>query len=165
MTTAVRREQANAAITTEIVNPIIESVTETFDKMLRCRVKRTALSPKMPDTPMHDITAVIGLSGEASGSVCLSFSRRLAFVTIKQMVDEEVYSITPLVCDCVGEFANIITGMAKDRISMKLTLGLPNVVHGPGHQVEFPSESRPLIAEFMTDFGPLSIAFGFVRTG
>ena len=48
---------------------------------------------------------------------------------------------------------------------LKLTLGLPNVVHGPGHQVEFPSESRPLVAEFLTDFGPLSIAFGFVRNG
>jgi chemotaxis protein CheX len=163
MTAVARREQASASITTEIVNPIIESVISTFDTMFRCRVHRTGLAAKKPDTPMLDITAVIGLSGEATGSVCLSFSRRLAFVTVKQMLDEDVYSITPLVCDTVGEFANIAAGMAKDRIQRRLTLGLPNVVHGPGHQIEFPSGSLPLVASFMSDYGPLSLAFGFVH--
>jgi len=159
----MKRETASASITIEIVNPIIESAVATFDTMFRCRVHRTGLAPKTSTTPMHDITAVIGLCGEASGSVCLSFSRRLAFVTVKQMVDEEVYSINPLVCDTVGEFANIVTGMAKDRIQRRLTLGLPNVVYGPGHQIEFPTGSQPLVASFVSDFGPLSIAFGFIQ--
>ncbi len=155
---------ASATLTAQIVNPIIHATAETFEMMLDSKVKRTDLTIQSMNTPLYDVSALIGLSGDAGGSICLSFKDDTAFKVVKQVLDMDVDEIDGLVCDAVGEFANIIAGSAKDKIKeLKLNLGIPNVIQGKDHHISFPSNSQPLCASFESDLGPFKIAFGFVK--
>ncbi|MAT16377.1 MAG: chemotaxis protein CheX [Planctomyces sp.] len=157
---------ASASLTSQIVNPVISATVDTFSMMLDSSITRTGLGLKRPDTSFYDITAIIGLSGKSAGSFCLSFPATTAYETVHRMLDMEVREITPLVCDTVGEFANVIAGSAKDKLaSLELEMGLPNIVHGTGHNVEFPSNSQPMLATFDSEVGPFMLAFGFVERG
>ncbi|QDU79501.1 hypothetical protein Pla110_12110 [Polystyrenella longa] len=154
----------SASMTSQIVNPIISATIDTFGMMLDSTITRTGLGLKKPDTSFYDITAIIGLSGKSAGSFCLSFPATTAYETVHRMLDMEVSDITPLVCDTVGEFANVIAGSAKDKLtSMELEMGLPNIIHGPSHNVEFPSNAQPMLATFDSEVGPFMLAFGFVE--
>jgi len=152
---------AAASLTAEIVNPVISATIDTFGMMLGCKATRKRLFLKTPETSYYPITAVIGLSGKASGSVCLSLSREAAFQTVKRILEIDVDEITGLVTDAVGEFANIIMGSAKGNLS-GLEMGLPNIVTGERIQIEFPSCSQPLCVEFDSEIGPFMICCGFI---
>lgn len=154
---------ATASLTTSIVNPVLEATVDTFDMMLDCQVKKRQLSLKTHETPFMAITAVIGLTGKAVGAICLSFSQEAAFEAVRRLTDVEVTEVNGLVCDAVGEFANVIAGSAKDRIvQMEMEMGLPNVVRGTNHQIDFPSNSQPLCVIYDSDIGPFMVVFGFV---
>jgi chemotaxis protein CheX len=154
---------AAASLTAEIVNPVISATIDTFGMMLGCKATRKRLFLKTPETSYYPITAVIGLSGKASGSVCLSLSREAAFQTVKRILEIDVDEITGLVTDAVGEFANMIVGSAKGKISgLELEMGLPNIVTGERIQIEFPSCSQPICVEFDSEIGPFMICCGFI---
>ncbi len=155
---------APANLTTSVINPLIQATFETFEMMLDCKSRRTRLSLKDDTTQLYPITAVIGMTGQAAGSICLSFSREAACTAVKRMLDMDVDEITPLVCDTVGEFANVIAGSAKDRLAdLSLELGIPNIIRGQNVQIDFPSNAQPLVIQFESDIGPFLIICGFVN--
>jgi len=160
----ISTEATSASLTSQIVNPIISATVDTFGLMLESNVTRSGLTLLKPGTSFYEITAVVGLSGKAAGSFCLSFPASTAFETVHRMLELEVDEVTPLVCDAVGEFANVIAGSAKDKLAaLDLEMGLPNIVHGQNHAIEFPSNSQPMIATFESEVGNFMLAFGFVN--
>lgn len=162
MLATTQRETAN--LTTEIVNPIIQAARDVFDMMLGCKVARRNLALQSRETPFHDVTAVIGLSGGCVGSICLSFPKETVFGIVQTLLDHEVDHIDSVVCDAVGEFTNMVAGSAKEKLTeLQLNMGLPNIVHGSDHHVDFPSQSQPLVVHFDSDFGPFMVVFGFIR--
>lgn len=155
--------QATASSATLIVNPIIESTFETFDLMMGVKCRKTGLALKTEGTQFYPVSAIIGLTGCIAGTLCLNFSKAAALEAVKRMVDVELDEISSLVCDTVGEFANVIAGSAKDRVSdLDLQLGIPTIIRGESLQIDFPSECRPVCVEFESDIGPFKIVFGFV---
>jgi chemotaxis protein CheX len=151
-----------ASATVQIVNPIITATLQVFETMLGCTATRKEIASGHDKIPWNQVTAVIGLSGLATGSICLSMPRRTAFSAVHRMIDERVTEVNPLVCDTVGEFANVIAGKAKDSIKdMQLELGLPNVIAGETYAIQFPTRSFPMYVTFTSEIGPFIIAFGF----
>lgn len=154
-----------ANITASIANPVLEATIEAFDIMLGCSVTKKELQLKTRETPFNDITAVICLSGTINGSICMSFPKETAFETVNRMIEIMPEEIDELVCDAVGEFANVVGGSAKDKMKdPNMNLGLPNVIYGPGHHIEFPSSASPMYMEYDSDIGPFMVLFGFVTT-
>jgi chemotaxis protein CheX len=154
--------QNMASATVEIMNPIITATLQVFETMLGCAATRREIANGQDKIPWNQVTAVIGLSGRASGSICLSMPRRTAFSAVHRMVDEQVTEVNSLVCDTVGEFANVIAGKAKDTITrLNLDLGLPNVITGDAYAIQFPTRSFPMYVTFTSEIGPFLIAFGF----
>ncbi len=155
--------QATASSATQIVNPIIESTFETFSMMMGVECRKTGIGLKTAESQLYPISAVIGLTGTIAGTLCLNFSKAAALEAVKRMVDVELEEITSLVCDTVGEFANVIAGSAKDRVAeLDLQIGIPTIVRGESLQIDFPSECRPVCVDFESDIGPFKIVFGFV---
>ncbi|MAG94298.1 MAG: chemotaxis protein CheX [Planctomycetaceae bacterium] len=152
-----------ASLTTEIMNPVVESTVELFDMMLGCPARRRELTLITGRAPLHPVSAFIGLSGLAVGSICVTLPRRTAFAAVYRMVEERCTEVNSLVVDTVGEFANIIAGNAKAKLdNMHLEMGLPNVVIGGNQLVGFPSGSNPMCLTFDSEIGPFSIIFGFI---
>jgi chemotaxis protein CheX len=157
---------ASAALTTAIVNPLLESIVETFSTMLDATVERRDLSLRELGATLYDVTAVIGISGRAKGVVCMSFPRGAALRIAEQMLGERQTALNPDVIDALGEVANMVGGGAKSKLNVGLNIGLPSVVQGHQHTIDFPVESCPMRLKFDSSVGPFVVDFGFVsRTG
>lgn len=153
---------ADAAVTTQIVNPLICAVKETFEMMLGCVPERTGLQLRESGALLHEVSAVVGISGRAKGSVCLSFAQPTALQMACRLLGSQVHRIDSEAADALGELINIVAGATKSKVNMGLNMGLPNVVHGVGYRVEFPTNSHPMRMEFESEAGPFIVDFGFV---
>ncbi len=82
-------------LTAEFVNPIIGSTISVFEMMLGCTPKRTGLSLKADHIPEHELSAVIGISGKAAGTLVLSLSKSVGIgIWIAWSVFHQMKSMT-----------------------------------------------------------------------
>ncbi len=147
----------------DYINPFIESLMNVFQTMLKCKPQRGKICLHHERVSKHSISGVIGLSGRAKGTVVLSLSEEVALKAASAMLRIEVTKVNEEVIDAVGELTNILAGGAKaDLEQYQLSVSLPNVVIGGGHEIHFPHEVTPIHVPFETDWGPLSIEVGFV---
>jgi chemotaxis protein CheX len=99
-----------------------------------------------------DISGVIGLSGEAEGTVVLTFYRDLAWKIISRMMQVKEDAVNAdLIHDGVGELINMIGGSSKKSFvgtPYHFELSLPTVVVGSGHQIGHPENASIAILIF-----------------
>ena len=153
---------ATAMLTTQIVNPILESTFEAFELMMDVQCKKKGMSLVTESTEFNPVSSVIGLTGRVVGSICLSYPKKTAFACVKRMVDVDVDEVNNLVCDCVSEFSNVIAGSAKDKVvDLELEIGIPTVVRGDSHRIDFPRSCQPVCVDFGSEIGPFKVIFGF----
>ncbi len=145
----------------EYINPFITSLGTVFRTMLQCEVKRGQISLKNQSQPNYPISGVIGLSGNAVGTVVLSMSEQVALKAASTMLMTECTEIHADVLDAVGELTNIIAGRAKSQLEeFQLSLSLPNIITGHDHNIRFPSNVVPICVPFETPWGPLTLEVG-----
>lgn len=146
----------------EYINPFIASLTNAFRTMLGCEVRRGKVSVKSDRAPMHEISGVIGLSGMAAGTVVLSLSTAVALKAASTLLMYEATEVNDDVVDAVGELTNMVAGGAKAQLAeFQLSVSLPNVITGRGHEIRFPSQVTPICVPFESDWGPLAVEVGF----
>lgn len=163
MTTA-ESSLSPAALTAEYVNPLIAATRDVFEMMLDCTPTRKGLRLKQSGEHSAEVSAVIGISGGAVGTVVVGMSGATAIELLKRMIGTECDSVTEEVCDAVGEITNMIAGSAKAQLARhQLSISLPNVVTGQGMQMHFPTNVCPLVVEFQSDIGDISIEVGFTE--
>ncbi len=110
-----------------------------------------------------DVSAIIGLSGDAVGCVVLSFPMQTAltvsgkFAGIEMSPDHEDFS------DALGELANMVAGQAKAQMDgLNVSISLPSVVIGKEHQVS-QSKNRPrLVLPCDSELGRFSVEVAMV---
>ncbi len=146
------------------INPFVVSTCDVFDTMLSCELTRGDLEMKQGCTPAYEISGVIGMSGRAAGTVVVSLSREMAVRVAGAMLGEQPDSLDAEVIDAVGELANMVAGGAKARLEgLELSIGLPTVICGKNHTVNFPSNATPIVIPFDSAWGPISIEVGLVE--
>ena len=151
-----------AMTTTQCVNPVIAATRNVFEMMLECTPRRTGLWLKEAETPGHAVSAVIGITGEASGTIVVSFSEEVAIEVLRRMVGTVAETVNRDVCDAVGELTNMIAGGAKAQLTqLHLSISIPNIVTGQNHSVRYPSDIKPICIQFESDIGPFMIEVGF----
>jgi chemotaxis protein CheX len=136
----------------EHVNPFIKATLETFTMMVG--VKATIGKPRLKgDTAVtHDVSGIIGLTGDAKGAVALSFPENTAIDTVARFIGEPLTEMSPDVHDAIGELANIIAGAAKrDLTDFKISISLPTVVSGAGHQIYEAKDVLSMLIPFQYD--------------
>ncbi len=149
----------------EYINPFVSSTITVFAKMLSCKLTRQQLRMKTRSQPDHEISGIIGLSGNASGIVVLSVSRDVAFSATEAMLGERPENIDADVADVVGELTNMVAGSAKTQLEQfEMSVGLPTVITGRNHVVNFPSKATPICIPFKSLWGPLCLEVSLVET-
>ena len=77
------------------------------------------------------------------------------------MLLTDMTEINSDVIDAVGELTNMVAGGAKAQLEhLNLSISLPNVITGLGHEVRFPSNVTPIVIPFDSDWGPLTAEVG-----
>jgi chemotaxis protein CheX len=136
------------------VNPFIVSTVETFRTMLNLEVKQGAVQLKDENKFSYDVSGIIGLSGEAQGSICMSFPKLLALKLVSKLLGTDIKIIGPEIADGIGEIANIIAGNAKQHLSQyTLSISLPKVVVGAGHYVVSQKGIPTIVVPFISSMG------------
>ncbi|MFG0292414.1 MAG: chemotaxis protein CheX [Phycisphaerales bacterium JB065] len=118
--------------------PFIKSTQNIFETMLQMGIEIGEPAVKADKAPSHDISGIIGFSGDVGGSVVLSFpfptAQRIVSVFTGMEMDAEA---TEDIADAVGELVNMIAGGAKAQFSgRKVSISCPSVVVGKDHTVQ-----------------------------
>jgi chemotaxis protein CheX len=146
----------------EHINPFFRAVVNAFSTMLSCEVHRGELKLSESRKQRFPISGVIGLSGNAAGTVVVNMSEEVAIRAASTMLMMEITELNDDVIDAVGELTNMIAGQAKAELEQyDLSVSLPNVITGEGHEILFPSDTKPISVPFESDFGPLNLEVGF----
>ncbi|PKN28297.1 MAG: hypothetical protein CVU64_13950 [Deltaproteobacteria bacterium HGW-Deltaproteobacteria-21] len=102
-----------------------------------------------------DISGIVGLSGDAEGTVVLTCYWDLAWKIISKMMQVQEKDINAeLIHDGVGELINMIGGSTKKNFvgtHYHFELSLPTVVVGSGHQIGHPEGASIAILIFDMD--------------
>jgi chemotaxis protein CheX len=123
------------------INPFIESTQRVFRTMLQVPVTVGKPFISKVHAP-HDVSAIIGMSGDVIGSVVLSFPAPVARLIVGKFVGMEMPSDSEEFADAVGELVNMISGAAKAQFQGKdVSISCPSVILGSGHQVARPSDT------------------------
>jgi chemotaxis protein CheX len=140
------------------INPFVISTIETFKKMLNSEAKPGKAQLKKDTTFTYDVSGVIGLSGEAQGSICLSFPKLIALKVVSALIGTEIKIVGPEVSDAVGEIANIVAGNAKQHLTQfNLSISLPKVIMGKDHKIASQSGVPTIVVPFSCSLGDFAM--------
>lgn len=136
------------------VNPFIVATLVTFETMLDVKLKPGKPELKTDTCPSHDISGIIGISGDATGSIALSYPRIVALKTVSRFLDGDFKIVDYNVTDAIGELTNIIAGSAKkDLQGLNVAISLPNVIIGRNHHLVGPKDAQNIIVPMTSDLG------------
>jgi chemotaxis protein CheX len=147
------------------IQPFIDVCKNVFKEFLGAAlvVGRPYFTQKEADIDW-DISAVIGLTGEARGAVVISMKKALAAGITGILTGSEHKELDDEVIDAIGEIINIIAGNAKKGLeeSFRLVISLPTIIQGKNHIITWPSGQARIICIpftiFEKDIFTLSVA-------
>lgn len=146
----------------DYINPFISGVIHTWKTMLACEPTRGALQLVRDNQPNRDITAIVGLSGPANGTVALRFPVATA-ATVAQRMLGETHVSDEAVVDVISELVNIVGGAAKAQFTSTppILMGLPTVIRGTAYRVEHKSGVKWLAVPFASELGAFTLEVAF----
>ncbi|MDR3276456.1 MAG: chemotaxis protein CheX [Treponema sp.] len=132
----------------QYIQPFIKVCRNVFKELVE--VNLTVDRPYFSDQKaVHqwDISAIIGLSGDARGAVVISMRKGLSLRITDLLTGSSHGDIDDDVVDAVGEIVNIIAGNVKKELEeeFRLIISLPTIVQGEWHHVKWPSSQARII--------------------
>ena len=85
-----------------------------------------------------DFSAIIGVTGDHQGSICVSFSRNAAESVVQGMLGDSIEDLEQDAIDTVGEISNMVSGRARAILAEKGVLlhgSNPTIITGEKHRV------------------------------
>ncbi|HOX06983.1 MAG TPA: chemotaxis protein CheX [Planctomycetota bacterium] len=130
---------AKTKLDVRLINPFIGAAIEVMKTTVQMEIRRKEIFLKKNYRMFGDISGVMGLSGQASGSVVISMPGPLACLLVGKMLGEEpAAEVNDSVRDGIGELINQISGHAKATLAgseYHFMLSLPVVISGRGHEI------------------------------
>lgn len=145
------------------INPFIESTLRSLDMMAGIKAERGGLEIKEDLITTYDISSIIGLTGETSGSIIISMPEKLACKVASNMLMEEIGTLNRNVEDAIGEIGNIVVGDARRALIQdghQLNISIPTVVIGSGHKISRSGDVPCIAIPFSTSFGDFEVNVG-----
>ena len=143
-----------------LVNPFIDATLHVLKTIAATEAVAGKPYIKKDHQARGDVTGIIGLTGEASGTISVSFTESCIIAIVSRMFGEEIESLNGEIEDAVGEISNMISGQARQKLEGmgKLIHGaIPSVIVGKGHTISH-FTSHPVVAvPFETPDGGFTI--------
>lgn len=116
---------------------------------------------------LYDISALIGLTGDYTGSLVLSFPEDLACRVLSNVTGEAVTTFDADTCDTMGDLLNIIVAHTIERLAETgnntIRRSVPNTVVGRGHHIWRPHDSPCISVVFATNVGEFSVQISITQ--
>ncbi|HOF84498.1 MAG TPA: chemotaxis protein CheX [Treponemataceae bacterium] len=130
------------------IQPFVDVCVNVFKEFIgvELETERPHFADKN-DLHSWDVSAVIGLTGEARGAVVISMKADLACRLTGMLTGSEHSGMDDEVIDAIGEIINIIAGNAKRGLeeSFRLVISLPTIIRGSNHAIQWPNDQARII--------------------
>lgn len=147
----------------EYINPFLASTVSVFRTMLNVELERGAPFLRKDFIPQYEVTGIIGLTGQTTGTVAVSMPGEMAMGITEALLGERPAEVNMQVVDAVGELTNMIVGAAKVELEyLQLRLGLPTVITGRNTFIAYPTRATPISIPFKSPLGPLNVEVGIL---
>lgn len=151
-------------IKAEFINPFLESTISVLATM--AAIQPIAGKPyiKKEATVVGDVSAIVGITGEAEGSLCLTFTQSCILYIVGQMFGEKKTEIDEEVKDAVGELANMISGASRrclEGLGHHFQGAIPSIISGHNHEVRHMTKGPILSIPFSTVAGNFFVEISF----
>lgn len=148
----------------KIINPFLEAAVNVLKTM--AMIEPTPGKPylKKDVVATGDVSGIIGITGDAQGSMSISFSESCISAIVSNLFGMTVSGIDDDVRDAVGELTNMICGDARRRLesqNISLQAGTPTVVAGKNHSITHIHNGPCLAIPFNTPAGDFVIEVAF----
>ena len=146
------------------INPFVAAVKNVFKTMVSTEI--TIGKPQLlrsNEEPAADVSAVIGLSGDAVGCVVLSLPGQTACNAASKFAGMELNMEHPDFADALGELANMVAGQAKSKLEgLSVSISLPSVIIGVNHVVSQSKQKPRLGLPCESDLGGFVVEVAMV---
>jgi chemotaxis protein CheX len=137
-----------------LIAPFVSSIQHVFSTMFQLPVDVGTPGLKQGAQCSHDVSGIIGMSGECVGTVVLSMPADTAVSIVALFTGETFDANSPDFADAVGEIINMVCGNAKAAFGRKnVSISCPSVVIGKGHRVNAQSDIPCVLIPCNTDCG------------
>ena len=107
-----------------------------------------------------DITGIISFSGDATGSLSISFTEACICGIVSNMFGEQIDSLNDEVRDAVGELTNMISGDARRKLQKHgyaIRAAIPSIVSGKDHIIKHHHQGPCVALPFTTPNGEFTV--------
>lgn len=139
--------------TASMVVHFVSAVREVFTTMLSTTVNVATPHHKNNPSPMYDVSAIIGISGQVVGSMVLCFELQTAAKIAAALSGAPVKPDSPDFPDAIGEIANMIAGSAKRNFGAAASISIPSIVMGGGHTLARLHDQPCIVIPCNTELG------------
>lgn len=139
-----------------LIAPFVSSIQHVFSTMFQLPVEVGTPALKQGNKCSHDVSGIIGMSGEFVGTVVLSMPSETAVSVVALFTGEKYSPDSSDFADAVGEIINMVCGNAKAAFQRKnVSISCPSVVVGANHRVNSQSDIPCVLIPCTTDCGEL----------
>jgi chemotaxis protein CheX len=157
MTAIASQPVAAPSINPKLIVPFVNAVRNVFATMVK--VQTTLGKPALKTTPTlsYDVSGVIGFSGQAIGSVVVSFQKDAAEALASAFAGTPLKISDPDFPDAIGELANMVAGNAKKDLGSLASITVPSVIIGAGHTIARLSDVPCVVIPCSTPVGDFAV--------
>jgi len=144
----------------KLINPFLDAAVNVLRTMAFTEVKAGKPYLKEGKEATGDVTGTIGFSGDATGSLSITFDEPCIVKIVSNMFGEEITQANEEVLDAVGELTNMISGDARSRLEKHgyaIRAGIPSVISGKGHIIKTFHDGPCIAIPFSTSGGDFAV--------
>ena len=148
------------------IAPLITATRSVFEMMLQLPIEASHPAIKEPGIPSHDVSGIIGMSGDVEGAFVLSFSVETGERLVSLFVGEHIEHTHEDFADAVGELINMISGSAKAQFKDKhVNIACPSVIVGQNHRVFSRKNVSCIVIPCTCDCGEFTVEISYRNEG
>ncbi len=148
----------------KLINPFIDATLHVLATVASTEVKPGKPYLKEDHVARGDVSGMIRLTGEASGTISVSFTEKCILAIVSRMFKEETNVLNAEIQDAVGEITNIISGQARQKLEefgKSLKAAIPTVTMGKNHSIIHITTGPKIAIPFDTKNGEFTIEICF----
>ena len=142
----------------KFINPFINASLNLFKDYMKLSVKPGKPYVLSDPNDLQGVSAIIGLAGDTTGALVLSFSRETAIEMVSRLEGKQYIALGAEILDGVGEMVNIIAGNAKkDLLEYRISISLPGIITGNDYRINWPQGVPVISIPIESEAGPFAI--------
>jgi chemotaxis protein CheX len=136
------------------INPFLAATVNVIKTMAFLELETGKPMLKKGAIAHGDVSGIIGLTGDFSASLSVSFSFEMIQKIMSNMLGEEITEITDDVRDAVGEMTNMICGDARRILQeegLNMSAAIPTIIAGKDHTIKHQIKGAIIVIPFESD--------------